>query len=150
MPVPEASRKAATSVRETATLCLLSRSRFHSLVRQGVFPPPVQGGEGRRPFYTQELLQRCLEIRSTGIGQDGKVVLFNRPAKKKGDRKRPSAIPATPAHADLIESLRALGLTATSEAVDAAVRSVFPDGTTGLDQGEVIRRVFLHLQGRKS
>jgi hypothetical protein len=132
-----------------ASLCQLSRSRFHALVREGVFPRPVQPGEGKRPYYTPELITRCLEIRKTGIGQDGKAVLFNRRSDKKADRKRPAAQPLAADHAGLVESLRGLGLAATGEAVAAAVQAVFPGGTEGLDQGEVVRRVFLHLQGRR-
>lgn len=66
--VPECSQRAAVSVSEMASMCQLSRSRFHTLVREGVFPRPVQPGEGKRPYYTQELIQQCLDIRRTGIG----------------------------------------------------------------------------------
>ncbi len=145
--VPEGTQRAAISVTEMASLCRLSRSRFHALVREGVFPRPVQPGEGKRPYYPQQLIQQCLDIRRTGIGQNGQIVLFNRRSDKKAAPKRPAATAPT---ADLIESLRALGLTATNEAVAAAVRAVFPGGTEGVDQGEVVRRVFLHLQGRRA
>jgi hypothetical protein len=145
--VPNSSQKAAVSVSEMASLCQLSRSRFHALVRQGVFPRPVRGSEGKRPHYTQELIQRCLEIRSTGIGQNGQIVLFNRPARKRADRKHPTPTPATAEHGELVEALRSLGLTVTREAAGAALQSLFPAGTGGLDQGDVIRKVFLHLQG---
>src|ERR1700685_179080 len=150
MSVPESSQKAAVSVLEMALLCQLSRSRFNALVKEGVFPRPVQQGEGKRPHYTQELIQRCLEIRRTGIGLNGRIVLFNRRPKKKGEGKRaPATTPLAGERADLIESLRSLGMTATAEAVNTAVQILFPTGTAGLDPGEVIRKVFLHLQGRK-
>lgn len=147
--VPEGSQRAAVSVSEMASMCQLSRSRFHTLVREGVFPRPVQPGEGRRPYYTQELIQQCLDVRKTGIGQNGQVVLFNRRSGKRAERKRPAARPATGEHAGLVESLRGLGLTATGETVAAAVQAVFPGGVDGVDQGEVVRKVFLHLQGRR-
>ena len=95
-------------------------------------------------------MQRCLEIRKTGIGQDGRIVLFNRPTAIKPDRKRPAVQPAAADHPELVESLRSLGLAATGEAVGAAVEVVFPGGVEGVDQGEVVRKVFLHLQGRRS
>jgi len=148
--VPESSQRAAVSVSEMASLCQLSRSRFHTLVREGIFPCPVQPGEGKRPYYTQELIRQCLDIRRSGIGANGQVVLFNRRTGKKPDRKRPPEKPPTAESAGLVESLKALGLTATVEAVAAAVQNVFPGGTEGIDQGEVVRKVFLHLQGRRS
>src|SRR5262245_17249467 len=88
MNVQEPTKKAALSVVEVAALCLLSPSRFHALVRQGVFPKAVKAGQGRRPHYTHELVQRCVEIRSTGIGENGEITLFNRPPKKKSGCKR--------------------------------------------------------------
>ena len=147
--VPNEFHKAAVSVSEMASLCRLSRSRFHTLVRQGVFPKPVQMEPSKRPYYTADLAQRCLEIRSTGIGQNGKIVLFNRPATKRAARKR-AAKPPAPAehaeHAELVDALRSLGLVATVEAVSAAMQALYPAGTAGLAQGEVIRRLFLHLR----
>jgi hypothetical protein len=148
MSVLEGSQKAAVSVSEMSCLCRLSRSRFHALVRAGVFPPPVAGGKGKRPHYTQELIKKCLDIRQTGIGQNGQVVLFNRPARKK-ERKQTVPTPSPAEHTDLIEALRSLGLAATSDAVAAALGTIYPHGTNGIDPGEIIRRVFLHLQGRK-
>lgn len=76
-------------------------------------------------------------------------MLFNRRTGKRAERKRPAARPATGEYAGLVESLRALGLTATGDTVAAAVQVVFPGGVEGVDQGEVVRKVFLHLQGRR-
>jgi predicted DNA-binding transcriptional regulator AlpA len=148
--VPEGSERAAISVSEMASMCQLSRSRFHALVREGVFPKPVQPGEGKRPYYTQELIRQCLDIRKTGIGQGGQIVLFNRRAGKKADRKQPAAIPPRGEHPELVESLKALGLTVSTEVVAVALEAVFPGGVEGIDQGEVVRKVFLHLQGRRT
>jgi predicted DNA-binding transcriptional regulator AlpA len=147
--VPEGSQRAAVSVSEMASLCQLSRSRFHTLVREGIFPPAVHPGDGKRPYYTQELIQQCLDIRRTGIGQNGQVVLFNRRTGKKAERKRPAARPASGEYAWLVESLRGLKLLVTEEVAAAAVQAVFPGGIEGLEQIEVVRKVFLHLQGRR-
>lgn len=150
MSMTESIQKAAISVTEVASLCRLSPSRFHALVRKGVFPRPIQPGQGSRSYYNHELAQKCLEIRNTGIGQDGRIVLFNRPAKSKPERKRLTTKPAAADHADLIEALRSLGMATTGEAVTGAVHALYPGGVGTADQGEVIRRVFLHLQGRKT
>ncbi|VTR95791.1 unnamed protein product [Gemmata massiliana] len=42
----------------------------------GVFPPPTRT-PGRRPHYPAGLIRRCLDIRRTGVGENG-VVMFNR------------------------------------------------------------------------
>lgn len=149
MNVQEPTKKAALSVVEVASLCLLSPSRFHALVRQGVFPKAVKAGLGRRPHYTHELVQRCVEIRSTGIGVNGQITLFNRPAKKKADRKRTPITPATSEHDELLEALQGLGLSVTGEAVAAAVHNVFPDGISGAEASEITRKVFLFLKGNR-
>jgi len=147
--VPTGSEKAAVSVSDMAALCQLSRSRFHSLVRDCVFPKPRQDGE-RRPYYPHDLIQKCLDIRRTGIGANGQVVLFNRraaPPVPPANRAKPPA-PATASHPELVESLRSLGLAVTVEVVGAAVEALFAGGTGGVEHGELVRRVFLHLQAR--
>jgi hypothetical protein len=144
--VPNEYQKAAISVSEMAGLCRLSRSRFHALVRDGVFPRPVLKEPSKRPYYTAELAQRCLEIRTTGIGQHGEIVLFNRPATKRAARKPAAKAPAPTEHAELVDALRSLGLVATVEAVTAAMRELYPAGAADINQGEVIRKVFLHLR----
>lgn len=68
---------AALSVSDMAARCGLSRSRFHVLVRAGVFPEPRRAA-GRRPHYPPDLIQRCLEVRRTGVGANGTIVMFNR------------------------------------------------------------------------
>src|SRR5437763_178199 len=98
-------------------MCQLYRSRFTALGREGVFPRPVQPTEGKRPYYTQELIRQCLDIRKTGIGQNGQIVLFNRRTGKKDERKQLAATPPTVEHPELVESLKALGLAVTAEVV---------------------------------
>ena len=137
------------SVVEVASLCLLSPSRFHSLVRAGVFPRAVKVDQGRRPHYSHELVQRCVEIRSTGIGDNGQITLFNRPPKRKADRKRTAITSANSGDDGLIDALQGLGLSVTGEVVTAAVRNVFPHGTSGVEESEMIRKVFLFLKGNR-
>jgi hypothetical protein len=147
--VQEPSDKAALSVSEVAALCLLSRSRFHVLVRAGIFPGPVLNESSKRPYYTQELAQKCVEIRRTGIGQNGQVVLFNRKPKKPGAKPKATTPAAPQGHQELVEAIKSLGLNVTADAVAGAIAKLYPGGIEKLDQGEVIRKLFLHLQGGK-
>ena len=53
--------------------------------------------------------------------------------------------------AALLDGLNSLGLTtATAAQVVEVTKELFPKGTDGLDQGEVLRAVFLHLNRRNS
>ena len=56
---------------------------------------------------------------------------------------------AKPDHADLLDTLKGLGLTTTAQVVNEAVAALYPNGVTGIDQGDVVRKVFLHLQAKK-
>jgi len=147
--VQEPSDKAALSVSEVAALCLLSRSRFHALVKAGVFAAPILNESSKRPYYTQELAQKCIEIRRTGIGQNGQVVLFNRKPRKPGSKLKPTTPAAPQPHQEIVEAIKSLGLSVTADAVGAAIAKLYPGGMEQLDQGEVIRKLFLHLQGGK-
>jgi hypothetical protein len=65
--------------------------------------------------------------------------------------KRKPKPKATHAHTEVLDGVRALGLTmATAAQVDAAIGQLFPNGTAGVDPGEVIRSVFLSLKAQDS
>lgn len=136
--------RAGVSVSEMARMVGLSRQRFHQLMQAGVFPPP-QRHEGR-PFYDEPMQQACLEVRRRNCGVNGQIVLFYS-RRQPAPTKPKKAMPAPSLHADLLDGLRALGLVSVTAAdVGAAVKTLYPQGVGGTDEGEVIRVVFLHLQ----
>jgi len=140
--------KSFVTVSEMADLCQLSRSRFYDLIGAGAFPKPIQHPSKKRPMYDRGLQQKCLEIKETGIGANGTPVLFNRkPNKGSLPRKKPQEKKA--AHSDLLEALKGLGLVTTAQTVEESLAALFPTGHAGIDQGDVIRKVFLHLQVKK-
>jgi len=99
-------------------------------------------------MFDRTLQEKCLEIKKTGIGANGEPVLFNRKTSKGSPPpRRPQA--KQPNHAELLDVLKSLGLITTAQAVEEALAAVFPTGHAGIDQGDVIRKVFLFLQGRK-
>ena len=153
MSAPEPSRKAFVSVIEMAEMIGLSKSRFHALVRTGVFPRPVQQQSCKRPVFDLDSQQKCLEIRQTGIGNNGQPVLFNRMrATRKPKTQRQSQQPILEPrqdHIELVEALRSLGMVTTNDAVAKAVTEIYPNGAEQIDQGEKIRRVFLLLRSAK-
>jgi hypothetical protein len=140
------SAKAAVSVTAMARKVRLSRARFYQLVRAGAFPPPVY--RGRRPVYTEDLQQVCLEVRRRSLGVNGEPVIFNaRRRPTSPDREVPLPRPKKQDIAALLEGLNSLGLTtATAAQVQRITDELFPKGTSGLDRGEVLKAVFLHLR----
>jgi hypothetical protein len=143
--------KAVVTVSEMARMVGLSRSRFYQLVEVGVFPQPVYSVANRRPIYVEESQRVCLEVRRRNCGVNGQPVLFYSrghplPTQTKPPRMAKPKPPKADNHADLIDGLAALGLTKTAAEVEAAIKSAYPTGVNGTDQGEVLRQVFLHLK----
>jgi hypothetical protein len=142
--------KAAVTVAEMARMCGLSRSRFYQLIGTAFPQPERQPGTGR-PIYTEELQQVCLEVRRRNCGIDGKPVLFyarrldSAPARPKPPKPKLQAKGKDVSA--LVDGLNSLGLTtATAAQVQKVTEELFPQGTAGIDQAEVLRAVFLHLK----
>ena len=145
--------KAAVTVAEMARMCGLSRSRFYQLIGTA-FPRPERQPQTGRPIYTEELQQVCLEVRRRNWGIDGKAVLFYaRRSSAPAGTKAPKAKlePKGNDVSALVDGLNALGLTtATAAQVQRVAEELYPQGTAGIDQAEVLRAVFLRLKGRNS
>ena len=148
--------KAAVTVSEMARLVGLSRARFYQLQKAGVFPPPERDPGTGRPLYTEGLQRLCLEVRRRHCGVNGKPVIFYArrqpptPATPK-PRKRKARRMKEEQYADLIDALKALGLASVTAAqVGSAVRDLYPQGTSGADEAEVVRAVFLTLRRKDS
>ena len=154
MPAPEPSSKAAVTVSEMADLCEISRSRFYELMKAGVYPKPVQHPSSSRPLYALDLIEKCLQIKKTGVGMNGAFVTFNRklkkvvPTKHKG-KPAVNGKPLDPHIEPILDAVKALGLTTTLQTVTDAVAALYPTGIAGQDQGDVIRKTFLYLQGKR-
>ncbi len=139
-------QKSAMSVVEMARMVGLSRARFYQLLGTA-FPYPIYDVTTRRPFFTPELQEQCVEVRRRNLGINGKPVLFH--------RRRGQAAPAVPKKRcrskapddsrcqDLLKGLRSLGLAGVGvEQVQAALKEL---GVSG-NGGDVLKTVFLHLK----
>ena len=147
--------KQAVSVAEMARMVGLSRARFYQLVVGGTFPSPVYDIATRRPFYTTELQQVCMEVRRRNCGIDGTPVLFYArrmvSAPSVPRRLVKKAAPANNQYDDIVAGLRSLGLgDVTAARVGAAIKELYPSGAKGMDEGEVLRAVFLAIKGQNS
>lgn len=144
--------KTAVSVTEMATMMGLSRARLYQLIRKGKLPTPDIEEGSKRPFFNEEKQRQCLEVRRRNCGIDGKPIMFyakrrdSGVGRKKGEKVKPAASP----HAELIDYLGGMEITATAAQVDAVVKECFPTGTTGVPQDEVFKKVFLRFHGHNS
>ena len=143
------------SCAEVARHLGLSRQRFWELRKEGVFPQPQTNNETGRPYYTDEQLEVCRDLRRRNIGLNGKVVLFysarSTASVTKPTNKKSKSKPKSNRHQPIIEALKTFGLTGVSDDhVDETIGKVFPDGAEGVEQGEIVRQVFLHIQRQNS
>ena len=132
----------------------LSRSRFYTLMHEGVFPEPVYLIRTRRPVYTAELQEACIEARRRGLGAvNGQPVIFYqrlpkaRPTPKLSRRKSSGAATVSPQIARLVEGLKQLGMADPKpSAVSTALAEAYPDGVGDTESGAVLAAVYRRLR----
>ena len=132
----------------------LSRSRFYTLMKEGVFPQPIYLTRTRRPVYTPELQEACIEARRRGLGAvNGQPVIFYqrlpkaRPTPKLSRRKSSAKATVSPQIARLIEGLKQLGMADPKpSSVSTAIAETFPDGIGDTESGAVLAAVYRRLR----
>ena len=144
--------KSAVSVTEMARMVGLSRARFYQLVKKGTFPPADQDSASHRPCYLEKKQRQILEARRRNCGVDGKPILFYSRRRDLGQTKkvvsRPAKSPKENQYAELIDQLAQVKIAVTAAEVEPVVKEMFPEGTVGIDPGEVFLAVFKCLQRR--
>jgi len=68
--------RAAATVTEVAAMCQLSRSRFYEWF--GPVCSPNQSRMGLAAPFSSAKMEKCLEIRETGVGLNNTIIVFNR------------------------------------------------------------------------
>lgn len=127
-----------------ASMLQLSRSSFYRLVGT-VFPKPVKHNCSR-PYYDQEGMQKCLEIKKSKCGMDGTPVLFYskstkpRRTKKKKENK----------YENILIALESLGLVVSQKHIEATIQQLFPNGIADFEEENVIREMFLHISTKEN
>ena len=131
----------------------MSRARLYQLMSEGVFPKPKHDPSRNRPYFDEEMQQSCLEVRRRNCGINGQPILFYPPRTGSPAPARRAIAPkpkAADQHAELIELLGSLGMSATAQQVEAAIQTCFPSGAANNAQGEVVRSLFLYLKRQES
>jgi hypothetical protein len=159
----------AASVGELCTMLNLSKRRFYELQQRGVFPQAsAYSVKSRRPIFFSDAIRTCLDVRRRHVGLNGEIVHFNaRPiqplararaatagasSEAVGARAARASRRSTPQppsqHVGIIDALAALGVETTAARITEVVREAFPSGTRGVDEGEIIRRVYQQIRAR--
>ena len=151
----EQSIPAVVSVAGMARLLNLSRSRLYQLITQGVFIGPTYTTENSRPLYTAEMATTNIAVKRTGIGVNGKPVMFyasrNSSYLPSSDNSRRAS---NSSHNNcqyrfLKGGLSTLGQSNVSDAqIELAIRQCFPEGTDNIEQGKILKTVYLFLKHR--
>ena len=148
-------QKTAISVSDMAMAIGLSRSRFYRLMEDGKFPSPIYDLRTRKPFYDERLQEICLLIRQTGIAYDNCRIMFNacrqKPHKSPqaanvAQKIEPTTDDAPNENNDLVEALQEMGVKATSQQIDVAIKEIYPDGQNDIDEGVLLGDLFRFLR----
>ena len=131
------------SITDMAMNCNLSRARFYQLLQSGFFPKPLHDDRSKRPYYNQDLQQKCLECRQSGIGIDRSLMLFYSPRKKETKMRTKKVDPQIK---ELAETLGSMGLEVSSKEIAWVVKELYPLGTEDEEEGVVVREVFRYLK----
>jgi hypothetical protein len=151
----DSSVTAAASISDVSRMVGLSRGRFYQLMRKGVFPSPVYDVRSRRPYFTDEQQRVCLEVRKMNCGVNGRPILFYArkalfPKRTKSSPRRSNKNKPPSRWNGILEGLKSLGLEVTSTQVEEEICSVYPSGTDGVDDGEVLRNCYRKFRARRN
>jgi len=144
---PEIPLKSVCSATAMAGKLALSRSRFYDLLNQGVLPRPVSCPGSNHLFYTLELQQQCLQVKQTGIGVNGKPVLFYLPRKHNGGRNTDKINPDY-FTIRLFGLLKNMGATLNKSRLRATLKTMYPNGlpTWPINQAD-LKKIFNYAGG---
>ncbi len=136
------ARSRFITLQELCEMLGISKGRYYTLQRRGIFPAP-QRTSSNRPVFDQTLTQQCVEVVRSRVGINGEPILFNRKPVPEPSKKRPASVKGN--HDDLIASLGSLGLSPTVEQVNAALATL-PNNGADMPEPALIKAVFLHLK----
>ena len=130
------------TVTELCELIGLSKNRFYALQKAGIFPAALRSPLNNRPVFDSTLVEQCLGIVRHRVGANGAPWVPNRKSPAVKRQARPTSAGQ---HQGMLESLASLGLQVNASQVQEALK-LLPDEGRGLEEPELIRRVFLELR----
>jgi len=136
------------SISELCQILQLSRSRYYQLVKSGFLPKPLIDERSKRSYYDENLQQKCIEIRQTGIGVNGSMLLFYSP-RQNGNSPKKRKPKISPEVQEYVETLKGMGLDVSPKQVQGALNELYSDGMENTDQGLVIRELYRYFKQKK-
>lgn len=135
------------SVSQMSEQLKLSRVHFYSLLKRGIFPPPIKR-EGCRPYFDSELQRTCHEIREKQVGVDGQPILFYS-KNEKLKKESPASKKKTSKDSFLYDALLKLGIAGiNSKQVDEAIKRLYPAGIAQIGEEILIRELFIEFSSK--
>lgn len=133
------------SVTQIAIKLGLSRARFYQLQKTGIFPAPIYCIYTKRPYYPMALQEKCLEIRRTGIGYNGRPIIFYSKRVRRSVDKSISG--SEQKHKDLSDALSQMGMKISPAKAGEALIALYPNKWKKLNiNGQVIAKVFRYFR----
>ena len=136
------------SISELCQMLQLSRSRYYQLIKTGFLPKPLKDERSKRSYYDAELQQKCIEIRQTGIGVNGSMLLFYSP-RQNGNSPKKRKPKVSSEVQEYVETLKGMGLDVSAKQVQGALNELYSEGMENTDQGLVIRELYRHFKQKK-
>lgn len=123
---------------EMSELLGISKTRLRDLIRDGIFPEPLRNASNNRPYFSHQLTEDCRQVIKTRVGVNGQPYTPNRKHKAKSG----TTTNHRSRNDSLTVSLAGLGLNASAKQIDEAMKTL----PKGLDEGEIVKQVFLRLR----
>ncbi len=125
----------------------LSRAQFYNLQRDGVFPAAKIDEKTGRKYFTIDQQKECYNIRTSGISHKGEFYLFYEPrSSAPSSPKKKTASKADAKSIELADTLTHMGLEVDAAQVSEALKLIYPEGHSKIDDGLMIRELFRFLK----
>ena len=133
-------------VKKMIAMLGMSKARFYQHLKNGVFPPPVYSFYTKQPFYPENLQNRCMDIRRTGIGYNGIPVLFYTPRKAENCKSEGKS---NNDYREIIEALKNVNIKVTDKDIKATLRELnITTFTKGHIDGEFFKKLINYFTQR--
>ena len=133
-----------------ARMLNMSRARLYQLMNEGLIPTATRDDDGR-PYFTQDQQVQILTVYRTNVGINGKSIFFRPRATRMPPPSRARKATMTPVHAELLTSIRALGMSHVKKPqLEKALTALYPNGALPHDQAVLVKEVFVYLHRQES
>ncbi|AQT68702.1 hypothetical protein STSP2_01874 [Anaerohalosphaera lusitana] len=140
------SEKEKYSVSKTAKLLGFSRARFYELLDQGVFPRPFRDPANNRPYYDNELVQKCQAIKETCVDIEGRPVVFYKNKKTTtSEDSKDAKKELSNRHTEIYHIVKAMGVECSYAQFAEVCNQLLPNRGDDISRAAAIKNIYRHL-----